>query len=438
MGAFSNIKGLTYYGNNDEDPYVTLEAKQEDEEAERQELEIYPTDSLIVAAKTEDDVSQLEVYVYDESEENLYVHHDLLLPAMPLCLEWLDYCPTQSDAQAKGNFIAVGTLDPEIEIWSLDVIDGLYPNAILGQSAEAKLELAAAEPQAAESNGKKKKKKKPKKPKLVANASYHVDAVLSLSWNRAHRNLLASASADKTIKIWDLSLPSGSPAVRSFELHSDKVQAIQWNPADPTVLLSGSWDRTVRVFDSRSPQSGVSTTVPADVECLKWDPWDPTSFYVSMDNGLVQKFDSRVLATASSSKPVWTLQAHDASCSSLDVNALIKGCFVTGSIDQTVKIWNIDESGAAAAAQRTISLVASRDLGVGKVFSTAWCPDDATTLSIAGSKSTVQLWDIATNAGVRSVFGERLKEIGKALDKKGDGLVQLIDEDVNESDEDAA
>ena len=26
MGAFSNIKGLTYYGNAEEDPYVTLEA----------------------------------------------------------------------------------------------------------------------------------------------------------------------------------------------------------------------------------------------------------------------------------------------------------------------------------------------------------------------------------------------------------------------------
>jgi hypothetical protein len=26
MGAFSNIKGLTYYGDNADDPYITLEA----------------------------------------------------------------------------------------------------------------------------------------------------------------------------------------------------------------------------------------------------------------------------------------------------------------------------------------------------------------------------------------------------------------------------
>ena len=35
--------------------------KQEDEELEREELEIMPTDNLLVVAKTEDDVSQLEI-----------------------------------------------------------------------------------------------------------------------------------------------------------------------------------------------------------------------------------------------------------------------------------------------------------------------------------------------------------------------------------------
>ena len=188
--------------------------KQEDEDLEREELEIFPTDNLLVVAKTEDDVSQLEIYVYDESEENLYVHHDLLLPAMPLCLEWLDFCPgrTVGDGQ-RGNFVAVGTLDPEIEIWSLDVVDGLYPDAILGPPpkelipAPAPSSIHDSTP-SNDSSLKKKKKKKPKKPKVVANAEYHVDSILSLSWNRSHRNLLASSSADKTIKLWDLSLPT--------------------------------------------------------------------------------------------------------------------------------------------------------------------------------------------------------------------------------------
>ncbi|GAA5933117.1 hypothetical protein JCM1841_000822 [Sporobolomyces salmonicolor] len=446
MGAFSNIKGLTFYGNASEDPYVTMEAKQEDEELEREELEIYPTDNLIVAAKTEDDVSQLEVYVYDENEENLYVHHDLLLPAMPLCLEWLDFCPGRSDGDAqKGNFVAVGTLDPEIEIWSLDVVDGLYPDAILGPAppdpnAPAPSSITDSTPPLSSDASKKKKKKKPKKPKVVANAEYHVDSILSLSWNRAHRNLLASSSADKTIKLWDLSRPTSSPALRSFDtLHSDKVQSVVWNPKEPTVLLSGSWDGTVRVFDSRAPASGVATKVDSDVECLRWDPWEPASFLVSMENGLVQAYDSRMLGVAKDAgtasigrgKALWTLAAHDSSVSSLDINPLVKGCLVTGGTDNMVKVWNIEEQ---EGGKRNISLVTARDLGVGKVFSASFCPDDPTTLAVAGSKANLQIWDTSTNPGVRSVFGDRLKALGKDLSKTGAGVIGLADDEDEDGD----
>lgn len=444
MGAFSNVKGLSYYGDNSKDPYISLDTKQEDEELEREELEILPTDNLLVVAKTEDDVSQLEIYVYDESEENLYVHHDLLLPAMPLCLEWLDFCPGRSDAEdgKRGNYVAVGTLDPEIEIWSLDVVDGLYPDAILGPPANNGEEptpvssIKDSTPVDGEVT-KKKKKKKPKKPKVVINAEYHVDSILSLSWNRSHRNLLASSSADKTIKLWDLSLPTSSPAIRSFDtLHADKIQSVQWNPKEPTVLLSGSWDGTVRVFDSRAPDGGVGTKVASDVECLKWDPWEPAGFLVSMENGLVQSYDSRMLSSAKVSEPskaLWTLSAHDASVSSLDINTKIKGCIVTGGTDNLVKIWNIEEQDGG---KRHISLVASRDLGVGKVFSASFCPDDATTLAVAGSKASLQIWDTISNAGVRQVFGDRLRAFGKDVDaerRPGDGVVRLLDDDEGDS-----
>ncbi|KAJ7593361.1 WD40-repeat-containing domain protein [Mycena floridula] len=435
-GPFSNIKGLTYYKDNSEDPYITL--KEDEEDDERQDLQILPTDNLIVIAKTEDEISQLEIYVYEESQDNLYVHHDLMLPNFPLCLEWLDFPPSSSSSStdpatsAFGNYIAVGTLDPEIEIWSLDVVESMYPNSVLGRPDKTQAHIATPL-----GTGKKKKKKTKHRD---AEKGYHVDAVLGLSWNRAQRNLLASASADRTVKLWDLSRDptingDGGGAIRSFNVHKDKVQAVQWNQKDPSVLLTGSYDRTVRTFDSRSPDTGVGAFVGCDVEALRWDPWEEHGFYVSLENGLVLNFDVRTLPSNldNPSPARFTLAAHDGAASCIDVNPNIRGCLVTGGADKLVKVWNVVEED-----KRTVSLVTSRDLGIGKVFSTVFSPDDALTLAAGGSKAKLQVWDVGANFGARKTFGFKLKEAGKVLREKeeSNGLVGVASDD-EESEEEA-
>ncbi|POS87557.1 hypothetical protein EPUL_002390 [Erysiphe pulchra] len=385
LSMFGNLRSLIYYESNADDPYITLPENDEEDE-ERQELQILPTDNLIIATKVEDEVANLEVYVYEDEVDNLYVHNDIMLPAIPICLEWLDFAVGKLDEKnnSGANFVAIGTLDPDIEIWDLDMIDCMYPNAILGQ------ERNHSDPELLK---KKKKKKRSKK----ANDQFHVDAVLSLAANRQHPNLLASSSADKTVKLWDLNT---TKCAKSYDNHTDKVCSIQWHPVDSTVLLSGSYDRTVIAADMRAPQAKVPIWgVESDVETVKWDPHDSNFFYITTEGGMVHYHDVRMAPPSpSASKPVWMLQAHDKSVNAFDINPNIPGFMVTGSSDKFVKLWNVHSTGP--------SMIASRDLDVGRVFSTSFAPDKEVRfkLAVAGSKGSLQIWDTSNNSAVRNTF----------------------------------
>ncbi|KAI1810190.1 WD40 repeat-like protein [Poronia punctata] len=413
MDMFGNIKSLAYYESNKEDPYITIPDEEDQENEDREELQILATDNLLLAAKVEDELAHLEVYVYEDEADNLYVHHDIMLPAIPLCLEWLDVPVAKPGVEkdARANFVAIGTMDPDIEIWDLDTVDGLYPNAILGQGGNP---------------GEQEKKKKKKKAKK-ANDEYHVDAVLSLAANRQHRNLLASASADKTVKLWDLHT---AKCAKSYTYHTDKVCSLAWHAVESTVLLSGSYDRTVVASDMRAPEAKAPRWgVESDVENVKWDPHDPNFFYVSTENGIIHYFDIRnAPSSPSASKPVWTLQAHDESLSSFDINPHIPGYMATGSTDKTVKLWNIQPTGPA--------MVVSRNLDVGRIFSTNFAPDAevAFRLAVAGSKGTMHVWDTSTNAAVRQAFAHKMA--AKPAENVEERLVGVAQDDSSEEEDD--
>ena len=415
MGMFGNVKSLAYYESNKEDPYITLPDEEDDEDSDREALQILATDNMLLAAKVEDELAHLEVYVYEDAADNLYIHHDILLPAIPLCLEWLDIAVGKSDLpkDSTANFVAVGTMDPDIEIWDLDTVDTMYPNAILGQGG-----------QAGDGKPKKKKKKKSKK----ANDEYHVDAVLSLAGNRKHRNLLASASADKTVKLWDLHT---TQCAKSYSYHTDKVCSVAWHAVESTVLLSGSYDRTTVVADMRAPDAKAPRWgVESDVETARWDPHDDNYFFVTTEKGTVHYQDIRnAPATPGATKAVWTLQAHDASVSAFDVNPVIPGFLATGSTDKTVKLWNVQASGPAL-------VVARAGLELGKIFSTSFAPDAevAFRLAVAGSKGEVKVWDTSTNAAVRAAFATKLPS--RSTGEVEERLVGIDDDESSSDDED--
>ena len=261
-----------------------------------------------------------------------------------------------------------------VEIWDLDVVDALEPVCQLGG----------------------KRNKKTKKP------TGHTSSVLGLSWNCLNRNVLASASADGTVKIWDM---EQGKCVQTLKHHTDKVQSVEWHPVESTVLLTGSYDKTVAVLDVRKPDSVSKWTVSADVENAMWNPHNPQYLLVSTEDGKVYCFN----ALENGSDPVFTIDAHTAAVSALHMSKFAPGCLVTGSTDKSMKVWDIIDNKPR--------FVCSKDLKLGPIYDAKFCPDSPFVIAIGGGKGALKVFDLCQIAEVRRHFEGRVGMSDIAVEK---------------------
>lgn len=310
-------------GDDDEDDEV--------DEDDEDDIKLRDTDALVVVARTEEDFASLEINIFDTASSNLYVHHDIPLPSFPLCLALGSVVSSYGEAGgsgvATGNYVAVGSFEPAIEIWNLDVMNALEPTVVLGgmdtRGAEEdwmRMQQSVNMPGSTSLSSKKKKNGKKKKKNGGGGGGLregsHTDAVMGLSWNTVHQQVLASGSADGTVKLWDVTQQGKGDYVRpsaTLTHHSDKVQSLAWHPSEGTLLATGGYDRRVCLVDARtaasSPndQSIKKAKLLADCEAIAWDPHNQQYLTAASEDGVVQCWDVRKFG----SEPVWSMVAHE-------------------------------------------------------------------------------------------------------------------------------
>ncbi|CAJ0602608.1 unnamed protein product [Cylicocyclus nassatus] len=361
----SGMRGIAMYATNVDDPYVTLHVDSDEEEKE--EIEVKPEDNMAVLAKIDRDNYNLEVYVYNEANDDWYCHHDYILEAPPLCLEPIQHDPG-NDETGKGNLLAVGTMEPIINIWDLDIINEVTPVVSLG------------------SKGKGRRKKRD------GREQGHSDAVLSIAWNKLTPHVLASGGADKQIVLWDL---DEAKAAQAIPERDGEVQALAWHPAEPTFMLAGTLAGAVEVLDCRETSGSSSATwkFNAQIEQIAWNHFNPFSAFVASDDGMLRHIDMR-----KTSEILWEGQAHDGSVGGLTLSSTIRGLLVTVGHDQMLCVWKVQEDGS-------ILKVHSEMQSLGTLHAAKFNPDVATVCCIGGSANDlVRVVDIGKIGAVVQAF----------------------------------
>jgi WD40 repeat protein/tRNA A-37 threonylcarbamoyl transferase component Bud32 len=203
--------------------------------------------------------------------------------------------------------------------------------------------------------------------------SGHTDAVTCVTYN-PDGSRLASASQDKTVKVW---YATTALELRTLRGHTGWVHSVAFS-ADGQHLASASEDKTVKVWDVTTGEELRTLTGHTDaVTCLTYSP------------------DGKRLASASNDKSVklWdavngqqllTLAEHidRVNCVTFSPDGQR---LASASSDLTVKVWD------AITGQELFNLAGHTD----RVNSVVFSPDGQRLVSASDDK-TVKIWDAAT------------------------------------------
>lgn len=88
----------------------------------------------------------------------------------------------------------------------------------------------------------------PSKACMLTAENCHDSDVNVISWNKTEP-FIASGGDDGVLKVWDLRHFQNKTPIATFKHHTDHITTVQWNPNESTVLASGGDDDQIAIWD---------------------------------------------------------------------------------------------------------------------------------------------------------------------------------------------
>ncbi|TXS41685.1 hypothetical protein EAO75_39950 [Streptomyces sp. uw30] len=201
---------------------------------------------------------------------------------------------------------------------------------------------------------------------------------------------LASAADDGTVRLWDVTRPSRPrPIGAPLTGHEGTIYLVAYSP-DGRTLASVSEDRTVRLWDVADPRrpKALATLTGADaaVRSVAFSP-DGDTLAAGGDDDTVRLWD---VAAPDRPKQLATLTGHTDLVHSVAFSPDGR-TLASGSADDTIRLWDV------ADPRHGHQLGAPLTGHTGPIWSVAFDPDGS-TLAAASADSTASLWNVSDPA----------------------------------------
>jgi len=224
---------------------------------------------------------------------------------------------------------------------------------------------------------------------------------------RADGKRLASGSEDSTVKIWDVGT---GLEMRTLKGHTAPVYSVAYSP-DGKFLASAGEDSTVKIWDADTGRETLSLKGHEKTVHTVTYSADGESLASAGEDNTVKIWDART------GQEIRTLKGHSAPIHSVAFSTDSKH-LASGSDDKTIKIWD------TATGQEVRTLKGHQNTVRSVVFS-----PDGKRLASGSDDKTVKLWDPATGketltlkGHVDTVFSVAFSPDGKHLASAADAL----------------